>query len=254
MANRTKSFPSCVSVLCALSFGACELNDEQTARFSEASSSEISSVLTAVTLVEYAWILVPTIATLDSVFSQNKCPEVTATSIIGNGCEIPGGGRYDGSVEIGSTVVGTFTSMTFHEFRRTEPNLRSLYLDGNLAFAQKSGEELRYELDLIFETQAGFAANVHQIDIEASATCRVLGEASARCTMGAGSAAHVSNVGGFTIEGTHSVGAASDSPEASTHLDMTLHGAETMHVVYDAASGCMQYTIDDDEPLERCLR
>ncbi len=252
MVDRTKSFLSCVSLSSVLALGACGLNDEQTARFSEASNVELSTAVAAVTLVEQAAILVPIVVAFDSLFSENNCPEITLTSIIGNGCELPDGGRYDGSIELGPTLASQFASMTFHEFRRTDAELSSFYMDGTVAFAQES-EELRYDLDMVFERQAGFAANVYRAEVETSATCQVLGEASARCTLDAGSA-RIDNLGGFTFEGIHSLGDVSALPEGSSPLDVTLHGAEAMHMKFDAATGCIAYTIEDGEPQQHCSR
>ena len=253
MVDRTKSFLSCVSLSSVLALGACGLNDEQTARFSEASNAELSTALAAVTLVEQATILVPILAAFDSLFSENNCPEITPTSIVGNGCEIAGEVRYDGSIELGPTLASQFASMTFREFRRTDAELSSFYMDGTVAFAQEGDEVLRYDLDMVLERQAGFAANVYRAEVDASATCQVWGEASARCTLDAG-AAHIDNLGGFTLEGAHSLGDVSDLPEGSSALDVTLHGAETMRMKFDAATGCIAYTIEDGEPQQHCGR
>lgn len=46
----------------------------------------------------------------------------------------------------------------------------------------------------------------------------------------------------------------SELPEGSSALDVTLHGAEAMHMKSDAATGCIAYTIDDGEPQQHCGR
>lgn len=252
MVSRTKSFLSRVSIFGVLALGACVAEDEQTARFSEASSRELSSALMAVSMVDYATVVIPTLAAFDNVFAQSNCPEVSATGIIGNGCQIPGGARYDGSVEIGPVVAGPFASMTFRDFGRVGDDLQSIYLDGTVTFTQEGDGELRYDLDMRIESQAGFAADVYWAEAKMSAICRMQGEARASCTVRKGSSASVSNLGGFTIEGTQSVGISSEEDEAPSELDLTLQGAETMHLEYDAANGCVTYTIEGGEPLSLC--
>jgi hypothetical protein len=251
MANRTKSFLSRVSIFGVLALGACAAEDEQTARFSEASSRELSAVLTAVSMADNA-ILMPAIATLDNLFSQGDCPEITATRIIGNGCEMPDGSRYDGSIEIGPAVAGSFASMTFRSFGRVDKDLESLYLDGTLTFAKEGDGELRYDLDMRVETQAGFAADVYWAVANTSAICRLQDETSASCTLRDSSRASVGNVGTFTIEGTQPLGFPGEEGVASSGLDLTLRGAETMHLEFEPGQGCATYIIDDGERQSLC--
>ncbi len=254
MFHRTKSFFSCVSLSGVLALGACgggggdEPGPAQTARFSEASTDELTAVVMVANLAEFASIIVPLVAFIEGTFSENGCPEVTETSIVGN-CTTADGTRYEGSAEIEPNAAGLFSSVTYRGLRHTDSEGSSFYLDGIVVFTEESDEELRYDLAMTVEIQDGFDAEVGRMDVGASAICLMQDEASARCTLQAGSA-EIEGFGGFTIEGTHALG--SDLGGNLNSAEVVAQGADRMHIDYDVATECMTYTIEDGEPQQSC--
>ena len=255
MFHRTKSFFSCVSLSGVLALGACggggsgEPGPGQTARFSEASTDDLTAVVMVANLAEFASIIVPLVAFIEGTFSENGCPEITETSIVGN-CTTADGTRYEGSAELEPNAAGLFSSVTYRGLRHTDSEGSSFYLDGTVVFTQESDEELRYDLAMAVEIQDGFDAEAGRLEVEASATCRMQDEASARCTLEAGSVADVEGFGGFTIEGTHALG--SELGGNLNSAEVTAQGADSVHIDYDVETECMTYTIEDGEPQQSC--
>ncbi len=134
-------------------------------------------------LAEFTSIVVPLLVFLDGMFSDNGCPKVTETSIVGN-CTTTDGTRYEGSAELEPNTAGLFPSVTYRGLRFTDSEGGSLYLDGTVVFTQESDEELRYDLAMILEIQDDFDAEADRLEVKASATCRMQDEVSASCTPG----------------------------------------------------------------------
>lgn len=254
MIHRTKSFFSCVSLSGILALGACGGSNggsesAQTARFSEASTDELTAVVMVANLAEFASTVVPLVAFLEGTFSENGCPEVTETSIVGN-CTTADGTRYEGSAEIVPNAAGLFSSVTYRGLRHTDPEGSSFYLDGSVTFTEESDEEMRYDLAMTLEIQDGFDAEVARAEVDASATCRMQDEISASCTLEAGSAAQFDGFGGFTIEGTHVMG--SELGGNGNSASVTAHGEDSVHIEYDVETECMTYSIDGGQPQQSC--
>lgn len=254
MFHRTKSFFACVSLSGVLALGACgggggEPGIEQTARFSEASPDDLTAVVMVANLAEFASTVVPLIAIIEGTFSENGCPEVTETSIVGN-CTTADGTRYEGSAEIVPNAAGLFSSVTYRGLRHTDSEGSSFYLDGSVIFTEEGDEEMRYDIAMTLEIQDGLDAGVTRAEAELSATCRMQGETSASCTLEAGSAAQFEDFGGFTIEGTHVMG--SELGGNGNSADVTARGEDSVHIEYDVETECMTYSIDGGEAQQSC--
>lgn len=249
MLHLTKSFLSCVSLSTVLALGACgesEPRFEQTAQFSQASESEIVATLQVVDLAMAASIM-PILALFDS---EDGCPEITETGIVGNGCVTSGGTRYDGSLEIVQNEVDDFLSVIYRDYRYSDEEF-SVYLDGSLIFAQEAGEKVRYDLDLAVEFRFDVGAETARAEAEMSALCDVVAEGAAACVFEAGSAGKVDGVGGFTMEGFHQLGYAGGLGDVNTS-EVIVQGAESLFYEYVGATDCYTYTIEGGEPQNSC--
>jgi hypothetical protein len=249
----TKSFLSCVSLATVLALGACggsEPRFEQTARFSQASEMEIVTTLEVMELTHLALIGMPFIASIDA--ADGGCPQITETGIIGNGCVVPGGGRYDGSIELVQNGLDGFPSVIYRDFKWTADAELSIHMDGSLVFEQESDETLRYELAMTLEIKQDIGADFERAEVEMSAICDLLGEGAARCTLEAGSGAHIDDLGGFTMEGTHPLGFARFDESDDNSADLTVQGAESLRYEYAGATDCVTYTIEGGEPQNTC--
>lgn len=256
MIHRAKSFFSCVSLFSVLGLAACgggggggDTGPEQTARFSDAAEDDIVGVVAMANTAEFASAIVPFLAILEGSLSEGSCPEVTETSIVGNGCMTEGGTRYDGSAEL-EGAAGAFSSVTYRGFRRTDFEGSSFYLDGTVVFTEESAEELRYELSLTLEIQDGFDAERGRAELELSATCANQSDETALCTFEAGSGVTIEDFGGFTLEGTHKLGG--EAGLSGNDTDVVAQGKDSVHLEYDVATECTTYTLEGGEPQQIC--
>jgi hypothetical protein len=249
MLHLKKSFLSCMSLSTVLALGACgesESRFEQNARFSQASETEILATVQVVDLAMAASIM-PILALFDA---DDGCPEFTGNGVVGNGCVTSGGTRYDGSFEIVENEVVDFLSVIYRDYRYSDDEF-SFYLDGSLMFGQEADEKVRYDLDMTVEFRSGAGAEVERAEAEMSAICDVVAEGIAACIFEAGSAGKVEGLGGFTMEGFHQLGYASELGDGNT-TEVTVQGTESLYYEYVGATDCYTYTIEGDEPQNSC--
>lgn len=252
MSNITKSFLSSASLstALALALGACgsEPRFEETAQFSGASESKIVVSLQAAEIAQAASLALPFIAVLDATSSENGCPQVTETGIVGNGCESSSGARYDGSFELVQNDVEEFASVIYRGFRYEESDF-SFYLDGSVIFARESEDTVRYDLDLVTEYRFDVGLELERSESKMSAICELGAEGGANCTLEPGAAAKVAGLGGFSIEGFHQL---DYMGEPGNTRELTLQGADSLFYEYDGATDCYTYTIEGGEPRNSC--
>jgi hypothetical protein len=250
MSNITKSFLSCVSLSTVLALGACgsEPRFEETAQFSGTSESKIVASLQAAEIAQTASLAIPLIALFDAASSENGCPQVTETGIVGNGCESSNGTRYDGSFELVQNDVEEFTSVIYRGFRYEESDF-SFYLDGSVIFARESEDTVRYDLDLVTEFRFDVGVKPERTESQISAICELGAEGGARCTLEPGAAAKVAGLGGFSIEGFHQIDYTGEPGNTS---ELTLQGADSLFYEYVGATDCYTYTIEGGEPQNSC--
>lgn len=246
----TNSFLSCASLSTVLALGACgsEPRFEETAQFSGASEGKIVASLQAAEIAQLASLAMPFVALLDAGFSDNGCPQVTETGIVGNGCETSTGTRYDGSFEIVQNDVEEFASVIYRGFRYEESDF-SFYLDGSVIFARESENTLRYDLDLVTEFRFDVGVEPERAESKMSAICELGALAGASCTLEPGAAAKVAGLGGFSIEGFHQLDYTGEPGNTS---ELTLQGADSLFYEYAGSTDCYTYTIEGGEPRNSC--
>jgi hypothetical protein len=250
MSNITKSLLSCASVSTILALGACESEPrfEETAQFSGASESQIVASLQAAEIAQTASLAIPFLALFDAATSENGCPQVTETSIVGNGCESSSGTRYDGSLELVQNDVEEFASVIYRGFLYEESDF-AFYLDGSVIFARESENTVRYDLDLVTEFRFDAGVEPERTQSKMSAICELGAVAGASCTLEPGAAAKVAGLGGFSIEGFHQLDYTGEPGNSS---ELTFQGADSLFYEYVGATDCYTYTIEGGEPRNSC--
>lgn len=254
MLHLTKSFLPCVSLSTVLALGACGGEPEpfgQTARFSQASEDEILAALMVVELAQFAALGMPFIALLDASFSDDGCPQITETGVVGNGCVGSTGTRYDGSFEFLQPGGDGYPSVIYREFRYSDDDF-SFYMDGSLVFEEQSDDTVRYDLDMAMEVRYEPDATLERAEARMSAICDVLNDDAADCALEPGSVARVDGLGGFTLAGVHRIGFAGDEQSDENTSEVRFQGADSLYYEYIGATDCYTYTIDGREPQHSC--